>query len=160
MLTRVRTRIKAMEQRYVYISRIVSVLESIKSPGEIAFGGPVSLPLPGLKIGESLIGLPIAESQAKAVIKQCSQAPFGGGEETVVDLSVRKTWQLDPSKFEILNPEWKSGLVDLAAEIKTELGCDENSVIVCQLVKLLLYEARGVFKVGVVISQWVCVTQF
>ena len=139
-----------MEQKHLYIGRIVRGIKSIKKPGEIACGGPVQFPLPGLKIGGSLIGLPIADSQAKAVIEQCSQAPFGRREETVYDLSVRKTWQLNPSKFELLNPEWESRLVDLAGRIKAELGCD--SVVVCQLYKLLLYETGGFFKVPVIIS--------
>ena len=139
-----------MDQRFSYIGRIIRGLGSIKKPGEIACGGPVQFPLPGLKIGGSFVGLPIADSQAKSVIQHCSQAPIGRGEETVYDLSVRKTWQLDPCNFEISNPEWEPRLVELVARIKTELGCDEKSVVVCQPYKLLLYETGGFFKVPAV----------
>lgn len=139
-----------MEQRFDYVGRIVKALQSVRRPGEISCGGRIQFPLPGLKIADSLIGLPITEVQAKAVITQCSPAPFGRGEETVYDLSVRNTWQLEPSKFEILNPEWGSRLEELAARIKVELGCDEGLIVTCQLYKLLLYEAGGFFKVRVV----------
>ena len=35
------------------------------------------------------IALPLGESQAKDIIGQCHQAPFGRGSETIVDESVR-----------------------------------------------------------------------
>jgi|GEM_PF-4984852 len=34
--------------------------------------------------------------QAGAMIDHCAQAPFGRGEQTVVDTNVRRVWQLDP----------------------------------------------------------------
>ena len=35
----------------------------------------------------------------KDLISLCSEAPFGRGDATVVDKTVRSCWQLDPDKF-------------------------------------------------------------
>lgn len=41
------------------------------------------------------VGLPLTEQAAKRVISHCRQAPFGQGERTVIDTSVRDTWEMD-----------------------------------------------------------------
>ena len=66
----------------------------------------------------------MCDCQAKAIIAACAQAPFGRGQETIVDTTVRSTWELDPSQFTITNPQWSSHLENLAAVVKKELGCD------------------------------------
>lgn len=74
--------------------------------GEIEFAGAFSFnktypaaPNPVLKIdGLGTIGLPLSVRDA-AGIKSCSdQAPFGKAEQTIVDKSVRDTWEVDASK--------------------------------------------------------------
>lgn len=48
------------------------------------------------------ITLPLAVSQAQEMIETAHRAPFGRGNQTIVDTSVRKTWELNPGKdFEI-----------------------------------------------------------
>ena len=48
------------------------------------------------------VGLPLSIRDAEA-IKSCSvQAPFGMADQTVVDKSVRNTWEIDGSKVCIL----------------------------------------------------------
>ena len=50
------------------------------------------------------IALPVSEEQS-AWIKQVAElAPFGRGEQTVVDAAIRHTWQLAPDQFELRNP--------------------------------------------------------
>ncbi len=52
-----------------------------------------SLPpvLPGLKLkGAGLIGLPVSAADAKRLISQAEQAPYGRGEETILDTNVRR----------------------------------------------------------------------
>ncbi len=125
-----------------YIDSIVGSLKSVKRPGYFACAGPAQLPLPALKVDgvDGFVGLPVSDAQAKAIVAKFAQAPYGRDEETIIDTSVRNTWQLDPTKFSITNPEWDSRLKDLAAVVKTELGCDESLGVSCQLYKLLLYE--------------------
>ena len=133
-----------------YISTLVECLQSVENPGDFACGGSVSLPLPALRVDgvDGLVGLPMCSSQARAIIEQCSQAPFGRGEETIVDTTVRNTWQLNPAKLTILNPEWEERLEALVSQVKEELGCASSAGVTYQLYKLLLYEEGGFFKVG------------
>ena len=139
----------ALEDQPTYFQEIVRALGSVKRPGFFATGGKVAMPFPVLKIEgiPGTIGLPVSEQQAKNIIEKCSLAPFGRGEETIYDTDVRRSWQLDPSKFTIHNPEWKKGLDSLLLEVKAELGCDLTRNVSCQLYKLLLYEPGGFFKV-------------
>jgi len=122
----------------------------VKRPGLYAAGGKAPMPLPAISLtGEpdTLLGLPLCEAQAKHIIELASRAPFGRGEETIVDTSVRCTWQLSPTQFSITNPQWEKNLQVLLAKIKNELGCDNKMKVTCQLYKLLLYEPGGFFKV-------------
>ena len=141
--------VPSMDEGRPYIDDLLKCLKSVAKPGDFACGGVVSLPLPGLCIEgvDGILGLPLCELQARAVIEQCCQAPYGRGEQTIVDTSVRKTWQLNPSKVTILNPEWEERLDDLVLQVKKELGCASTARIACKLYKLLLYEEGGFFKV-------------
>ncbi len=132
-----------------YMKSIIGSLKSVKRPGYFACGSEVQLPLPGLKVDgvDGFVGLPVCDAQARAIIERCSQAPYGRGEETIVDTSVRNTWQLDPSMFSISHPEWSAQLKELAGVVRKELGCDESLEVCCQLYKLLLYERGSFFKV-------------
>ena len=137
-------------ESYSYIRSIVKTLNSVTRPGSFANGGTFLLPLPGLKIPsgvEGFVGLPASDAQAKAIITVCSQAPYGRGEETIVDTSVRNTWQLDPAYFTIMNPEWNTGIKNLTDVVKRELGCDPSLNVRCELYKFLLYEQGSFFKV-------------
>lgn len=55
---------------------------------------PATNPILNLK-GVGRIGLPLNELQAKHIISHCAQAPFGKGDKTLVDKSVRDTWEMD-----------------------------------------------------------------
>ena len=132
-----------------YYRSIVDTLKSVKRPGLYAAGGEIVMPLPAIKlVGEPdmILGLPLCEAQAKQLIELASRAPFGRGEQTIVDTSVRSTWQLNPTQLSITN-QWEKRLQLLLPRVKTELGCDPKMNVTCQLYKLLLYEPGGHFKV-------------
>ena len=105
------------------IRRLKRCLQSVKNPGDFACGGSISLPLPALCVPglDDLLGLPLPGQQARAVIGKCSQAPYGHGEKTLVDTAVRKTRQLNPDNFVILNLDWEERLSDLVSQVKVEL---------------------------------------
>ena len=137
-------------QSVSYYRTIVDTLKSVKRPGIYAAGGEVAMPLPAISLtGEpnTILGLPLGEAQAKHLIELASRAPYGKGEKTIVDTSVRCTWQLDPGQFSINNPRWEKGLQVLLDQVKLELGCDAKMKVVGELYKLLLYEPGGFFKV-------------
>lgn len=55
-------------------------------------------PNPGIEVEDlGIIGLPLSVRKAQPLISKCRQSPFGKVEETIVDDSVRKSWELNPS---------------------------------------------------------------
>lgn len=134
-----------------YFSSIVEALNSVENPGSFASGGMCSMSLPALSLNnlpENILGLPLDESQARSIIASSTRAPFGKGEETIVDTSVRCTWQLNPAQFSINNPQWRVQLQELVNHVAVELGCNTKMKITYELYKLLLYEPGSFFKVG------------
>lgn len=77
---------------------------------------------PGLEVAGSLIPLPLVSRDADMIKSKCEQAPFGRGDDTVVDVSVRKTWQLDASLFHCTNPAWASFLDTVLQETVQKLS--------------------------------------
>lgn len=115
--------------------------------GSFATYGVLSHPAnPGLYVhGLGIIGLPLSERLAVELAGISHQAPFGKGSKTIVDTTVRKTWELDPSQFELRNPAWQSCVKDAIQSVGKELGIVGGmSSISAQLYKMLLYE-KGAF---------------
>ena len=124
-------------------------LTNIQSDGSFALFEHLSNPPnPGLCLrnGE-LIGLPLSNRDAQVIVAASHAAPFGKGEETVVDDSVRKTWELSAGDFEIRNPAWKSFLEEIVVKVSAGLGVDASGKgVSAELYKLLLYDKGAMFK--------------
>ncbi|KAK4102920.1 hypothetical protein N658DRAFT_522894 [Parathielavia hyrcaniae] len=90
------------------------------------------------------VNVPLQEEQARQLIAQSRQAPFGKGSDTVVDMSVRNTWELDASQFEFRNPKWSRFFDKCVEHVGTTLGID--SPITAELYKMLMYEKGAMFK--------------
>ncbi|RYO81367.1 hypothetical protein DL762_007146 [Monosporascus cannonballus] len=103
--------------------------------------------------GVGPISLPLSEVQAKELITKSHQAPFGKGSETVVDTSVRNTWEINPEQFQIRSPQWKGFLDNLLRKVARGLGI--SSPISAELYKMLLYEKGAMFKAH---TEWLAVT--
>jgi hypothetical protein len=118
-------------------------------------------PNPVLQVGSlGHVGLPLSERDAKAIIAESSQAPYGKGELTIVDREVRDTWEVDAPKvsenqykhFFMLNfsletqisfgnPAWDVFIRRSVQEVCAGLGVNyAASQPRCELYKLLLYE--------------------
>ncbi|KAM0223902.1 hypothetical protein ACHAQD_002981 [Fusarium lateritium] len=124
---------------------LLQVLDSIQSTGKIAtFSRYSAFVNPGLTIeGNHLIPLPLKEDDAQAIKSVCRQAPFGHGDKTVVDTSVRNTWELDSSKFELANSQWSIFFDVILRDTAKGLGFQK---VVAKPHKLLLYEPGSFFK--------------
>ncbi|RUP50878.1 hypothetical protein BC936DRAFT_137251, partial [Jimgerdemannia flammicorona] len=111
-----------------YREEIESMLDSIEHAGSYVHGGPVKFACnPGLDVNSvGPIGLPLSKQQAEAIIAQCSLAPFGRKADTVLDTTVRNTWQLDPSQFSLNNTEWQDCIDALVKEASVQLGLAES----------------------------------
>jgi hypothetical protein len=89
------------------------------------------------------IGLPLTARQAKELKEHCEQAPYGKGDETLLDPQVRRVWRLAPDRFELANPAWQGCLKKVVAKVQAELGL-EKQPLEPHLYELLLYE-KGEF---------------
>ncbi|RFN46511.1 hypothetical protein FIE12Z_9233 [Fusarium flagelliforme] len=124
---------------------LLQALNSIESTGNIAtFSHYPVFPNPGLTIeGDNLIPLPLKKDDAQIIKAACRQAPFGHGDKTIVDTSVRNTCELDASKFDLKNPEWAAFLDKMLLSTAAGLGLGD---VVAGPYKLLLYESGSFFK--------------
>ncbi|RXW17214.1 hypothetical protein EST38_g8644 [Candolleomyces aberdarensis] len=105
-------------------------------------------PNPSLVIeGIGLIGLPLPERDAQLLISRAAQAPFGKGDQTLIDTTVRDTWEIDPACATLKNPKWHEYVDELASvTIWTALGAAPWSTRPrCELYKILLYQAGSHF---------------
>jgi hypothetical protein len=127
------------------LEKLVAALGQIDRPGTFCASGRVSAVLPGLEVkGVGPVGLPLTPIVAKELIKHCHQAPYGKGEETLVDTKVRRVWRLEPDHFELKNPEWEQVIKGIVAEVQKELGL-ESQKLESHLYDLLVYEKGSFF---------------
>jgi hypothetical protein len=124
-------------------------LSNVQSDGSFALFEHLSNPPnPGiyLKNGE-LIGLPLSNRDAQVIVAASHAAPFGKGEETLVDSRVRKTWELSAGDFQIRNPAWEPFLKSIVAKVSAGLGVDATGKgVSAELYKMLLYDEGAMFK--------------
>ncbi len=90
------------------------------------------------------LAFPLPPSQAEELKAFAEAAPYGLGEKTVLDETVRKCWQLDASRFSIKSPQWKRFLKKTTERVREDLGI--TGKISASPYKLLLYETGGHFR--------------
>ena len=137
---------------------LAELLQTVVAGGQAyACGGPLPpqikpvLPLVflrGVGSGAAPLSLPLDAAQHAAVIAACSRSGVGKAtsDEPVVDLSVRKSWELLPDQFDIVNNDaWRAGVLSpLLNVIKRNLECEEW-VVGAEIYKLLVYEEGSFF---------------
>jgi len=129
------------------MKELLDILKTIERPGDFCASGTIEPCMPGLEITNvGSIGLPLTENQAKEIIQQCAKAPYGRGEQTILDTSVRSTWQLEPQQFQLKNPEWAIKIKSIVEKVKEEFGLT-NSSVSYELYKCLLYEKGDFFSI-------------
>ena len=84
------------------------------------------------------IGVPLGLQDAQKLINVARQAPFGKGEQTIVDTSFRNTWELNPNQFS-LSEQWQPYVDNLMRSACDGLGVKTNDIR-AELYKMLLYE--------------------
>ncbi|EKM60042.1 uncharacterized protein PHACADRAFT_138464 [Phanerochaete carnosa HHB-10118-sp] len=104
-------------------------------------------PNPVLKLdGLGTIGLPLSTRDAEAIKSRAVQAPFGMGERTVVDKTVRDTWETDSKKVNFASPRWEAFIQRAVEDVCQTLNVNyKTSQPRCELHKLLLYETGSHF---------------
>jgi hypothetical protein len=124
---------------------LLQALAKIDRPGSLCTSGSVPVLLPGLEVdGLGPVGLPLTARQAKELKELCEQAPYGKGQETLVDISVRRVWRLKPDHFSLTNPDWTGFLQEVVGKVQEDLGLEKQK-LESHLHELLLYEPGSFF---------------
>jgi hypothetical protein len=125
---------------------LLGVLAGARRPGSWFARGAVETPMPALEVaGVGLLSFPVPPAQARQLIEQAAErAPYGRGDQTLVDESVRKVWQVAPDRLKLGGKGWMATFQELVRKAGEELGC-EDAAVEAQFYKLLIYEKGGFF---------------
>lgn len=131
-------------------SQILDCLDGIHSAGSFAMADyNVEHVHPGLVVnGVGPIRFPLYSDDATALIEVSRQAPFGKGTATVVDETVRRTWEIDGKEVSFKNEAWNRWLQRVVEKVSEGLGIPGGGVgtVQADLYKLLLYEEGAFFQ--------------
>jgi hypothetical protein len=124
---------------------LVDLLSGVKRPGDFHAIGSLVAPMPRLDIdGVGTVSFPIPPSQAREIIGQSTQAPYGKGDQTLIDTQVRKVWQVASEKIHLGGSTWTATLETILRRVTEELGCGKLDVS-AELYKLLVYDPGSFF---------------
>jgi hypothetical protein len=123
-------------------------LEEVQSSRTFAsFGVLEDFIDPGIHIDGQTLSLPLSECGAQHIIQASHKAPFGKGSETIVDTSVRNTWEINRENFQLQNRKWGNYMRDILWRVTDELELSDGpETIRAELYKMLLYEKGAMFK--------------
>src|SRR5215213_8099674 len=122
------------------------VLDTVRRPGDFFAAGTAELLAPLLEVdGIGPVALPLLPIQAKELIAVAEPAPYGRGQETVIDPTVRRCRQIGPDRVRIRGRHWAHTLETILAHVAEGLGVD--TPITAEFYKLLLYD-EGSFFIG------------
>ena len=125
--------------------KFVEALDKIKGTGRFCSVGSAPFFFPRIRIaGGEELAFPLGPMQVDQITAAAERAPYGQGEATIFDESVRKSWQVDASDLVIESEAWAELLGKWLKQIAIDLGVDGE--IDARLYKLLLYGEGGHFK--------------
>lgn len=121
------------------------LLSGVKRQGDFSVSGVMEVPMPKVDVeGVGTLSFPVPEGQIAAIVGRAERAPYGRGEATIVDVSVRKVWQLGPGKVRISGKSWAANFDSILSIVSAGLGC-EGLAVSAELYKLLVYNRDGFF---------------
>ncbi len=125
-------------------TQLVTILNRVKRPGNFYATGKADLAMPRIEVdGVGSIALPLLPQQISQLVQVAEQAPYGKGEETLVDTTVRKTWQIAPEKVHISGKYWQTMLDGIVTQAVDGLGV--TGEVHADLYKMLVYDAGSFF---------------
>ncbi len=127
-------------------TELASLLGTVRRPGDFFAAGTAELLAPSLAIeGVGPVALPLLPEQAGRIVGMAEAAPYGRGEETVVDPAVRRCWQIGPDRVRLGGRHWARTLDRIVARVAEGLGVSDP--VEAEFHKLLVY-GPGSFFVG------------
>ena len=128
------------------LAALSGLIGSVTRPGDYCVHGRLFAPMPRIEAGTAgVFSFPIPPAQARMLVANADRAPYGRGQETIVDPSVRNCWQIAPDKIRMAGRTWADTFSDILHRTTVGLGCPEGAVT-AELYKLLIYERGGFFK--------------
>jgi predicted 2-oxoglutarate/Fe(II)-dependent dioxygenase YbiX len=125
-------------------TKLPALLSKIKRPGSFATAGTHDLLAPTIHVdGVGPIALPLLPAQAEQLASVAEPAPYGKGQETLIDPSVRNCRQVGPDRVRITSRRWPDTLADITKRAATGLGVAEP--VVAEFYKLLVYGPGSFF---------------
>jgi len=121
------------------------LLSSIDHPGDFCTHGRLFAPMPRLEVeGVGMLSFPVPLAQLRALLAVAERAPYGKGQDTLVDTSVRDCWQIDAAHTRLAGGAWPDTFAGIVAAAAQGLGCAVER-LEARLYKLLIYEQGGFF---------------
>jgi hypothetical protein len=128
------------------LKRFEALLAGVERAGSFFVQGSLDAPIPRIEVeGVGVLSFPVPASQIRALVKRAHRAPYGRGERTIVDTSVRNAWQIDSADVRISGKAWDNIFERIVSTVIAGLGCSGMKVS-ATLYKLLVYEAGGLFR--------------
>ena len=123
---------------------LAGLLNGVQRPGDFCTVGACEIFAPGLDVeGVGPISLPLLPVQAKQLVAVAERAPFGRGQQTLVDTNVRRTWQIDANQVRIHGRGWNKTLAGIVERVAEGLGV--AGPVTAELYKLLVYDEGAFF---------------
>ena len=127
------------------LKSLEKLLAKVQRPGDFFVHGTVEVPMPKVEVdGVGRLSFPVLQTQIRELIQQAELAPYGLGEQTLVDTSVRKVWQLSPKQVQLGGKSWAMTLQNIVDQVAVGLGC-ECTAVVAELYKMLIYDQGAFF---------------
>jgi len=128
------------------LKSLEDLLGTVQRPGDFVAVGSLEAPMPRIEVeGAGLLSFPVPAAQVQDVIRVATRAPYGRGEQTVVDESVRRVWQVPADLVKVGGRSWDATLAQILDTAASGLGCAPSAVR-ADLYKLLVYDEGGFFK--------------
>jgi hypothetical protein len=121
------------------------LLSTVKRAGDFFFNATMEIPMPKVEVENvGVLSFPVPRSQIAALVQCATRAPYGRGEKTILDESVRKVWQLPSDKVRVTGKSWAASFETILRQAASGLGC-EGIVVSAEFYKLLVYDTGGFF---------------
>ena len=130
---------------YSGLADLEEAIQAVDRPGDFCAHGRLTAHLPLLEVrGVGTISFPVPAAQVRELLRIADRAPYGRGAETVLDRSVRDSWQIDAASFTLGGRGWESTFGDILDRVSAGLGCPRDR-LEAKPYKLLIYEPGGFF---------------
>lgn len=127
------------------LDALEAILSEVEHPGDFFAAGVLEIPMPRVEVkGAGTLSFPVPPPQIEAMVQHATRAPYGRGEKTIVDTSVRNVWQISSRAVKIGGKSWAASFESILSNVKAGLGCHDPEVS-AELYKLLVYERGGFF---------------